>query len=174
MAKAVFFCGLACSGKSTLARYLEDQLPAIRYSADEYMRGRHDLTIFDEEYGALAREARKHLWNQGLEELRSGSHVLFDWSLWSRKRRTEWSELAESAGHSYMIIFLDIPLATLRSRLDERNSNLPTAAQHIPISELDRFAVVFERPDAGEGLNFLRVTSSDNFDSVVKEIGGSA
>jgi len=77
-ATAFFFCGLACSGKSTLARFLETRLPAKRLSVDEHVLARHDVGVSDEELGHLARATREEFWVQGARHLRSVGHVLFD------------------------------------------------------------------------------------------------
>lgn len=164
---AVFFCGLACSGKSTLARYLEAHLPAVRYSVDEHVLRRHAVTVFDERLGHLARAARNELWERGLRDLDIGRHVLFDWSLWSRVRRKEWANRAAAAGHEHLIVFLDVPVHELEERLRSRNRDLPQHVHSIPIEELERFAPHFETPLETEGLNVVTVGPKDSHSTVL-------
>lgn len=174
MARAIFFCGLACAGKSTLARALESALPAARYSVDEFMRRSHDLTVFDDEFGIQAREARAWCWEKGRLDLAAGNHVLFDWSLWSRARRAAWTSRFTDDGHSALILFLDVPLPTLVSRLEARNANLPDSAHNIPVAELERFAGIFEPPSENEGHTILSVSPTDSLEVILRRIEESA
>lgn len=174
MAKAIFFCGLACSGKSTLARFLESRLPAVRYSADELMLLRHNLSLDDEDFGPRLREIREECWTGGRRDLEAGKDVLFDWNLWSRARRSDWCGRVLADGHSPYVIFLDLPLEVLSARLAARNRNLPAAAHHIPLEELRRFAPFMEPPSEVEGVVVLRAQDNDSPETILRWLRESA
>ncbi|MDJ0755198.1 MAG: ATP-binding protein [Ardenticatenaceae bacterium] len=159
MSKVYFLCGLAASGKSTLARRLEREKGAVRFTMDERMLAQTDLSIFDDEYGRLVQREKEKIWREALMCLRDGQDVILDWSLWSRAARTEWTERVIAAGYDYHLFYLATPIETLRERLANRNQNPGRNAHVIPFEEVERFSHIFEPPTPEENLNLEIITS---------------
>lgn len=158
MAIVYFLCGLPTAGKTTLAKQIEVEVGAVRFTLDERMIAKYDYTIFDEEYGRFATAEKELIWQEAQEVLKNGRDAILDWSLWSRAARAEWSQKVLAAGYNYRLIYLDVSLAVLEQRLAARNAAVPLAAHVIPFSEVQRFSKIFEPPLNDEGLN-LEVVS---------------
>src|SRR5262249_27059968 len=102
MPTVFLLCGLPTSGKTTLARQLEAN-GAARFTLDERMLAKYDLTIFDKDYGPRSMEEKERIWREALELLRRGMDVVLDWSLWSRGLRSEWCGRVRAAGFQYKL-----------------------------------------------------------------------
>jgi predicted kinase len=118
-------CGLPGAGKTTLARQLEAQVPAVRFSLDEWMlRLFPDLHFSSGAYGGLAENCKLLVWDTALQVLQSGTDVVLDWNQWSRGRRAVWAGRAEAAGAAVVVHFVRTPLQTAVERADARASRL--------------------------------------------------
>ena len=82
-------CGLVGAGKTTLARELARELPAVRLSRDEWMLrlygGRHD----DPAYVERLVPCTELMWDVAFATVTAASSVVLDWNFWSRERRRE-------------------------------------------------------------------------------------
>src|SRR3954471_8686081 len=84
-ARLVLICGLPASGKSTLARRLAGEMPAIRLDKDGWTT---ELVadLWDEEFrGRLERQ----LWSLSEELLAQGQSVILEWGHRARCERDE-------------------------------------------------------------------------------------
>lgn len=159
MATVYLLCGLPTSGKTTLARKLEREKKAVRFTLDERMIVKYNLTIFDEAYGQLANEEKYLIWGEAQHLLATGKNVILDWSLWNRNARHEWTQKVLDAGYSYELIYLQVPIIALRQRLADRNEKNITTVHYISIKELNRFSQIFEAPSADEDLTLTVIDS---------------
>jgi predicted kinase len=90
--------GLNGAGKTSYARYLQAELPAVRFTQDEWMLRLYRLPYDDPNYGSLTQSCRALIWDVALQVLAVGTDVILDWNCWSRAQREEWSaRAAESA-----------------------------------------------------------------------------
>lgn len=153
MSKVYFLCGLAASGKSTLARRLEREKGAVHFSLDERMLAQTDLSIFEDEYGRLVQLEKEKIWQEALRLLHQGQEVILDWSLWSRAARAEWTNRVQAVGYDYQLFYLKTSLELLRERLAIRNANPGRTAHVVPFEEVERFSRIFEPPSPEENLN---------------------
>jgi predicted kinase len=149
-------CGVAASGKTTLARRLEEE-GAFRFTLDEWMVRLFDLTPFDDDYGHGADRVKELIWDVAAVVLAHGHDVVLDWSQWSRSRRADAARRAEALGAEVVLHFLEVPLDEAEQRLAARNAQRPAGAHHIPLDELRRFWTdVFEPPSDDEPLVIVR------------------
>jgi predicted kinase len=76
-------CGLVGAGKTTLARELARELPAVRLSRDEWMLrlygGRHD----DPAYVERLVPCTELMWDVAFATVTAGSSVVLDWNFWT-------------------------------------------------------------------------------------------
>src|SRR2546423_14047758 len=83
--RLILICGLPGSGKTTLAKQLALDVPAVRFCPDEW---KHDLGIdyYDEDRRV---RLEQRLWRLGQELLRLGQSVIFENGFWAREGRGE-------------------------------------------------------------------------------------
>ena len=146
MATLHLMVGLPGSGKTTLARKLEADLPALRLTPDEWM----EKVIgdgYDEDKRAVVESM---LWEIAARVLELGNDVVLDYGFWGRGERDDFRQRAATVGAGMIIHFLDVSREELHRRLTERNANLPPDTFHVEPSDLDKWMTWFETPTAEE------------------------
>ncbi len=142
--------GLPCSGKTTLAKKLEHELPALRLNADEWHIHLFGQDAEDPEHDARHNLIETMLWGIGSRALALGTNVILDYGLWAREEREDYRARAKKLGASSEIHFLDVPEAELLRRLEIRNSQLPEGSFHISKEMMQPWIAFFEKPLADE------------------------
>jgi predicted kinase len=144
-------CGLPGAGKTRLARRLEQEVPALRLTADEWL---HDLypaiTTAEAEEGTLRGRVERLQWALALRALQLGRDVVLDWGVWAREERDVCRTGARDVGARVVLCLLDPSLDELWARLSRRNADRPFGAFEIPKEALLRWANLFQRPTAEE------------------------
>ena len=86
MAKVIMTCGRICSGKSTYAQKLKNELGGVILSIDELM-----LDILGGETGdkhdEYAKRTEKYLYKKSVEIVSLGTDVILDWGFWKKSDR---------------------------------------------------------------------------------------
>jgi predicted kinase len=73
-------CGLPGSGKTTLARRLEQEAPALRLTGDEWMHGLYaGISTEEAETGPCRSRVERPQWAVALRALELGCNVVVDW-----------------------------------------------------------------------------------------------
>ena len=149
-ARLILICGLPGSGKTTLAKRLAGEVPAVRLSPDEW---KHDLGIdYDDEDGRVRLEQR--LWRLGQELLGLGQRVILENGFWAREERDELRLVARSLGVPVQLHYLAASVEELWRRLEPRNRQALPGTAPIKREDLERWAIQFEPPDATESALF--------------------
>jgi predicted kinase len=117
--------GLIGSGKSTFARRLERELPALRISLDEWIVG-----LFGEEMPAAmtgewwsnrAERCTRVAYAVARQALATGADVVLDCGFLERWQRDEARRWATSAGAGTKLYVLRADAAVRRARVERRN-----------------------------------------------------
>ena len=139
-------CGLPGSGKTTLAKRLENELPALRLCPDEWM----ERIVGDGHNEPMRNAIESTQWKVAERVLVLGVDVILENGFWAREERYEYRSRAESLGVELEIHFLDVPKDELLRRLEARNSALPPDTFHVTKEELISWWNVFEPPTHDE------------------------
>lgn len=135
-------CGLPCSGKTTLAKKLELEKRALRFTPDEWMSRLAD-SGFDEEKRFIVETIQIEI---AMKCLTLGINVILDFGFWSRAERDQLKKQAQDLGAMVKIHFCNIPIDELINRLRTRNVNLPNDTFHITEEQLREYQSLFQAP----------------------------
>lgn len=144
--RLILVCGLPGSGKTTLAKRLALEVPAVRLCPDEW---KHDLGIdyYDEDRRV---RLEQRLWRLGQELLGLGQSVILENGFWAREERDELRLGARSLGVAVELHYLEAPIDELWRRLEIRNELAVPGTVPIKREDLEKWALQFEAPDAAE------------------------
>ena len=150
MAALHLMVGLPCSGKTTLARRLEQELPALRLTADEW-----HIRLFGQDAEEPEHDARHSLidallWNVASRALELGLHVILDYGFWAREEREEYRLRAKQLGASSEVHYVDVPTDELLRRLEMRNSRPSRDSFLISEEAMKPWIDFFQKPTLDE------------------------
>ena len=150
MATLHLMVGLPCSGKTTLAQQLEQELPALRLNLDEWHIRLFGQDAEEPEHDARHRLIESQLWNIASRALELGMNVILDYGLWAREEREDFRQRAKCLGASSEVHFLDVPKEELLRRLAVRNSQPSQVSFHISEESMIPWIEFFQRPTPEE------------------------
>ncbi|WP_456843904.1 AAA family ATPase [Cellulomonas sp. P5_C6] len=144
--RLVLICGLPASGKSTLARRLAAQLPAIRLDKDAWVT-RLGGDVWDAEFRD---RVERLLWELTLELLEQGQSVILEWGHWARAERDEKRLGARAVGAEVELRYLSAPIDELVRRAERRTASGEWTAAPITREHFETWAANFQAPDEDE------------------------
>ena len=140
--RLIIVCGLPGSGKTTLARVLENRLRAVRFSPDEWMDAL-SLDIYDEERRGKIEALQ---WKFAQELLALGLTVIIEWGTWGRTERDALRLGARALGAAVELHYLSAPANVLFERIQHRGLENPA----IERDALTRWVEIFQVPTPEE------------------------
>ena len=143
-------CGLPCSGKTTLAKVLERELPALRLAPDEWIVCLYGPDIADAALDAVRDPVEAALWELTARVLVLGLDVILEYGFWTRAEREEFRRRAAALGARSKLYFTDASEEELLHRLVRRNTDRPAGTFRIKEAQLRKWMRTFEPPDADE------------------------
>lgn len=141
-------------GKTTLAKKLEQELPAIRFTPDEFMRKLYSRNLPDAEFRIAHKKIDDLIWNLSEQTIKAGVDVILDYGFWSIEDRKNAFEQAKKITDKIIFhqINCDINLAKARvlNRTKENNEALfidencfnMFLAQYTPIETSENYIVI--------------------------------
>lgn len=116
--------GYLGAGKTTFARQLERDIPAIRFSHDEWMTRLYGddppVEHFADFYWRVY-EQTEEVWSRCLE---LGLDVVLDFGFWTRQNRDETRAKVSAVGAQALLYRLTCPEDEAWRRIEKRNANL--------------------------------------------------
>ncbi len=140
--RLVIVCGLPGSGKTTLARQIEGQLPAFRMSADDWLTALHINLHAERERDRI--EALQ--WQLTKRLLTLGQSVVVEWGAWGKWERDKQRTEARALGVSVELRYLSAPAEELYRRIQRRNMESPP----IRWEQVREWQRIFEPPTTEE------------------------
>jgi predicted kinase len=150
MATLHLMCGLPCSGKTTLAKQLEQTHTALRLTPDEWHTRLFGQDLGDEAHNERHNLIETMLWEVAARVLSLGTNVILDFGVWAREEREDFRARAAKLGASSEVHFLNVSQEELLKRLAARNAQLPPNTFKIPEEALRSWTEIFQSPTADE------------------------
>jgi len=116
--------GFVASGKTTLARKLESELPAIRFSPDEWMSVLYGSNPPAEEFANLYSRVVSLMESVWLSAVKSGSNVILDFGFWKRADRDAIQKRLTSLGMPFTLYGMRCDRNVALERCRARNDKL--------------------------------------------------
>jgi predicted kinase len=150
MAVLYLMVGLPCSGKTTRAKVLENELCALRFTPDEWQVRLFGHDTLDPEHDKRHSLIEDMLWQIAARALSLGTNIILDFGFWAKEERDDYRSRAQKMGARSEIIFMDVDEEELMKRVRIRNENLSNTIAYIPEDLMVSWIQFFQRPDANE------------------------
>ena len=145
-------CGFIGFGKTTVAKQLEKNLPAVRFNNDDIMLERYGRNPddFATKYAAVDAYIRA----EAAKCVAEGQDVIMDYGFWSHEKRKKYYEWAKTLTDNVVFHAVNCDLDTAKQRLLERTKTDKTALfidenafdtllkNYEPWSQADKYPVV--------------------------------
>ncbi|MCB9143728.1 MAG: AAA family ATPase [Anaerolineales bacterium] len=141
-ARLIIVCGLPGSGKTTLAKCLEESLDAVRLSPDDWM-DTLSINLYDEESRARIEALQ---WKLGQKLLKLGLVVIIEWGTWGKSERDTLREGARKLGAAVELHYLSATSEVLFERIQRRGMEDPP----IKYEDVLRWAEIIQVPTEEE------------------------
>jgi predicted kinase len=147
VARVIFMCGPAGSGKSTVARQYERQgMTRLSFDQEAWSRGITAMPLPEDVHRDIEQVLRGRL----VDLVRAGADVVLDFSFWSRRMRDEYRSLLAPLGVVPETVYLATDRATVLQRIADRAAGHGddfAISTELAASYFDHF----EAPTAAEG-----------------------
>lgn len=150
MATLHLMVGLPGSGKTTRAKELENALPAVRLTPDEWHLRLFGHDLDDPAHDMRHSEIEALLWEVAARILMQDVDVILDFGFWSRIERDDFRRRAAELKAKTVIHYESITLEEISARLIARNAALPAGAFSISSAMISRWAQMFQPPGDDE------------------------
>lgn len=162
MATLHLICGTIASGKTTYARKLMAEKPALLLSVDEVTLALEGL-LPPEKHDATTLRVKQLLLAKARQALAAGLDVIFDWGFWQKEERAAMEATLRRDGIEHLWHYVDISQEQLAKQIQKRNEAVlkgETSAYYVDEGLWQKCLSLFEAPDAGE--IHIRYTPTDN------------
>jgi predicted kinase len=144
--RLILLCGLPGSGKTTHAKRLAREIPAVRLCPDEWLADL-GVDLFD---GRTRGRLEKRFWEHALDLLRLGQTVILEFGFWARSERDDKRLAARGLGVPVELHYLTASIDELCRRLEARSREGGPGTAPVGRESLEAYAERFQAPDDEE------------------------
>ena len=130
-------------GKTTIAKQLEKEIPAVRLTHDEFMVKLYGRNMPYNEFHPNYDKVDEVLWNLAEKIIKSGTGVIMDYGFWSHKDREKAYLQAKKIADNVVFHYVDCDLETAKERILKRSKDNPEEL-YIREDEFDTLSQKFE------------------------------
>ena len=150
MATLYLMVGLPCSGKTSRAKILENEVGALRLTPDEWQVRLFGHDTLDPEHKKRHSLIEDMLWQIAARALSLGTNTILDFGFWAKEERDDYRSRAQKIGARSEIVFMDVDEEDLMARVRMRNESLTSTIAYIPEDLMISWIQFFQRPNADE------------------------
>jgi len=150
MATLYLMVGLPCSGKTTRAKELENEVFALRLTPDEWHINLFGQDTIDSEHDKRHALIEDMLWQIAARALSLGTNIILDFGFWAKEEREDFRSRAKKIGARSEIVYMNIEEEELIKRVRTRNDNLTNTIHYIPEEMMRSWIRSFQKPDLDE------------------------
>lgn len=138
--------GLPGSGKTTLAKQIEKEKKAIRFTPDEWQIRLFgdDFHLDPQAHNKCHTEIEHIMWELAQKLLLLGNDVVLDYGFWAEEERTFFYREAKRLGVNFEIHALQPSLIKLQERVAKRNQDPAYLAFQISSEELAAWYQIYQ------------------------------
>jgi predicted kinase len=136
--------GFVGTGKTTYAVKLEKEVPAIRFSIDEWIILLYGQNPHKESFPEHYSRVEALIWQVASRCLLLGQDVVMDFGFWSRVSRDAARQRVRDTGADSILYWVSCGEDTMRERVLHRTAALPGHALYIDDSAIREFYQRFE------------------------------
>lgn len=148
-------CGYMGFGKTTFAKKLEKELPAVRLTHDDFMYQIFGRDMPEEQFRHYYIQVYELMWQLAEKIVQAGSNVIIDYSPWSKERRKEAYERAIKFCPKVIFDEMVCDLEVAKQRVLHRTETDNTAL-FIDENCFNKFLDMYEPISDDEGLTVIR------------------
>jgi len=152
MSKVILLCGKICAGKTTYAKQLIQQHPAVYLDADGLMTRFFPEPLGDQ-YDVTAGRAYAYLRERAADIVRAGADVILDGAGWLRSGRRETTAYFQENGIPCEWHFIDVSEKRRRKLIEKRNDDVLHGKSNAYFADgglLSKCLEQFEPPEPSE------------------------
>jgi predicted kinase len=136
--------GFAGAGKTTFARRLEAELPAVRFTHDEWMHRLFGANPPADQFADLFARVDDLIWQVASRSLALDCDVVLDHGFWSRESRDSARSRVAGLGMNVSFYRVNCPVDEMERRVLRRTQDTPADSLWINQAALELFRTRFE------------------------------
>ena len=153
MATLHLMVGLPCSGKTTKAKFLEQEYNALLLTTDKWHLKLFGNDAIEKEHDVRHSIIESIIWEVAERVLILGIDVILDFGFWGKEERIHFKKKARELNVNFKIHYMNVPKDELFKRLEERNQNVFSDSFIIPKEYMEEYVKVFQPVDPEELLD---------------------